>query len=100
MKKVVIIAALLANSAICFSQSINFTYAQAISDGVKMYRQAGTCTEVLMSLRTTDKIEFRRKLNSHWSIVTVDGKVGYVLHSELTNPNPKPQLIAMQKRRK
>lgn len=98
MKKIIIFAALLANSAICFSQSTKYLHAEAISDGVKMYRQAGTCTEILMSLKTTDRIEFKRKLNSHWSIVTVDGKVGYVLHSELTNP--KPQLIAMQKRRK
>jgi hypothetical protein len=60
--------------------------AQARENNVKMYQQPGTSTTVLKVLNTTDRIEVVRKLNAVWTIVSVNGQAGYVLHSELTKP--------------
>ncbi|KAA3438128.1 SH3 domain-containing protein [Rufibacter hautae] len=106
MKKLILVAAFLSVSTLSLAQSTksktgattNTIPAQATANDVKMYRQAGTSSEVLMNLQTTDKIEYHRKLNSSWAVVTVGDKVGYVLFSELTNP--KPQILAMEKKRK
>jgi uncharacterized protein YgiM (DUF1202 family) len=53
------------------------------AENVKMYRQAGTSTEELRALKSTDEVMMIRKHNNNWSIVLVDGQVGYVLTSEL-----------------
>jgi uncharacterized protein YgiM (DUF1202 family) len=55
-------------------------------ENVKMYSQAATSTQVLRALKSTDEVLVVRKHNNLWSIVTVDGQVGYVLTSELTQP--------------
>jgi uncharacterized protein YgiM (DUF1202 family) len=55
-------------------------------ENVKMYGQAGTSAEVLRSLKSTDEVLVIRKHNSNWSIVSVEGPVGYVLTSELSQP--------------
>jgi uncharacterized protein YgiM (DUF1202 family) len=62
------------------------TLSRASAENVKMYRQAGTSTQVLRSLKSTDEVMVVRKHNAHWSIVNVEGQVGYVLTSELTRP--------------
>jgi len=54
-------------------------------ENVKMFQQPGTSTEVLETLSTADKVEFVRKFNKNWAIVTVNDKTGYVLLSELAN---------------
>jgi uncharacterized protein YgiM (DUF1202 family) len=56
------------------------------TENVKMYSQAGTSTEVLRSLKSTDEVQVVRKHNNFWSIVRVEGQVGYVLTSELALP--------------
>jgi uncharacterized protein YgiM (DUF1202 family) len=61
-------------------------YSRVSAENVKMYRQAGTSTQVLRSLKSTDEVMMVRKHNSIWSIVNVEGQVGYVLTSELTRP--------------
>ncbi|GEO05443.1 hypothetical protein AAE02nite_31070 [Adhaeribacter aerolatus] len=63
-------------------------------ENVKMHRQPGTSTEVLKSLRSTDGIRYVRQYNQSWSIVLVDGQVGYVLTTELgkTKNNTKVML--------
>lgn len=58
--------------------------ARATTDHVKMYRQAGTSTEVVRSLKKTDEVAVIRKHNANWTIVTVNDEVGYVLTTELT----------------
>ena len=55
-------------------------------DNVKMYAQPGTSTSIVKSLMSTDEVQVIRKHNNQWTIVTVDGKVGYVLTSELVQP--------------
>lgn len=62
------------------------TLSRATVENVKMYRQPGTSTQVLRSLKSTDQVLVIRKHNSNWSIVTVEGQAGYVLTSELTRP--------------
>ncbi|WP_205500722.1 hypothetical protein [Rufibacter psychrotolerans] len=74
--------------------------AQVKLDEVKMYRQPGTCAEVLTSLKTTDDILYHRRHNTHWAIVSKGDMVGYILYDELTNAKPKPQVVAMEKKRK
>jgi hypothetical protein len=51
---------------------------------------------VLKALKSSDEIVVVRRYNSHWTIVTVNGQVGYVLTAELAQPK-KPathQVIA------
>jgi hypothetical protein len=85
MKKIIFIFALIMQSAFVFAADDqgNTTLARANYENTKMYRQAGTSTDVLRSLKSTDELVLIRKHNAQWSIVTVDGQVGYVLTSEL-----------------
>jgi hypothetical protein len=55
-----------------------------------MYRQPGTSTEVLKALTNSDEIVVVRKYNNQWSIITINGQVGYILTSELTQAKPQP----------
>jgi SH3-like domain-containing protein len=57
--------------------------AQVRHENVKMFKQAGTSTEVLETLSPTNRVEFVRKHNDQWGIVTVNGKTGYILLTEL-----------------
>jgi len=83
MKKLIFTLALLINTVLVFAKP-DQQLTQAATDNVKMYRQAGTSTEQLKSLKSTDEIVVVRKHNTNWTIVTVNGQVGYVLTSELT----------------
>ena len=87
MKKFVFLFALLIQTAFVFASHDQATMiARANTDNVKMYRQAGTSTEIVRSLKSTDDLVVVRKHNANWSIVTIDGEVGYVLTSELYQP--------------
>lgn len=84
MKKLLFVFALILQSAFVFAADYQGTMmARAAYENSKMYRQAGTSTEVLRSLKSTDEIVVIRKHNANWTIVTVDGQVGYMLTSEL-----------------
>lgn len=84
MKKLLVVFALVLQSAFVFASGNQGTIlARANYENTKMYRQAGTSTEVLRSLKSTDEVVVIRKHNNNWSIVTVNGQVGYVLTSEL-----------------
>jgi len=82
MKNVILTLALLLSTVLAFATGSE-QVAQASYDNVKMYRQAGTSTDVLKALKSTDEIMVVRKHNANWTIVTVNGEVGYVLTSEL-----------------
>jgi uncharacterized protein YgiM (DUF1202 family) len=84
MKKLIFTFALLIQTAIVFAATGPEQVAQANYDNVKMYRQAGTSTDVLKALKSVDEVVVVRKHNANWTIVTVNGEVGYVLTSELT----------------
>ncbi len=83
MKKIIFTLAFLIQTVFVFAAGPE-QIANASYENVKMYRQAGTSTEILKSLRSTDDLVVVRKHNANWTIVTVNGQVGYVLTSELT----------------
>jgi uncharacterized protein YgiM (DUF1202 family) len=84
MKKLIFVFALILQSAFVFAaDKQGAMMARTAYENSKMYRQAGTSTEVLRSLKSTDEVMVVRKHNANWTIVTVDGQVGYVLTSEL-----------------
>jgi len=85
MKKVILTLALLVQVAFAMADNKTTAVANVRHDNVKMFRQAGTSTEVIETLNTADKVEFIRKHNAQWGIVTVNGKTGYVLLSEIAN---------------
>ncbi|WP_026462500.1 SH3 domain-containing protein [Adhaeribacter aquaticus] len=82
MKKVIFTLALLVQVGFAMAGS-KVRLAQVRHENVKMFQQAGTSTAVLQTLSTTDKVEYVRKHNAHWAIVTANGKAGYVLLSEI-----------------
>lgn len=84
MKKLIFTLALLIQTVFVFADAPALEVARVATDEVKMYRQAGTSSEVVQSLKSTDQVALVRKHNANWSIVTVNGEVGYVLTSELT----------------
>lgn len=101
MKKLLVIFALVLQSAFVFaSGNQGAIVARANYENTKMYRQAGTSTEVLRSLKSTDEVVVVRKHNEHWSIVTVDGQVGYVLTSELHRPKEDRNIAMARPARK
>ncbi|QNF35214.1 SH3 domain-containing protein [Adhaeribacter swui] len=71
---------------------------QVKNDNVKMFQQAGTSTPILYAISTNDRVEIIRKWNTYWTMVKVNDKVGYVLHSELTYLKEKPEPRAIAKR--
>jgi uncharacterized protein YgiM (DUF1202 family) len=84
MKTVVITLAILVQSVFVFADNRKETYViKAKYENVKVYRQAGTSAEVVESLKDTDEVTFVREFNKTWSIVQINGKVGYVLTSEI-----------------
>ncbi len=92
MKKLLLSLALLAQFG--FAMADNKTpvmVVQAKYDNIKMFQQAGTSTPIIETITTTDRVELIRKWNAHWALVSVNGKVGYVVYSELTNLKAKPQ---------
>ena len=86
MKKIILTLALAAHIAFGFAHDRQAVTASARYENSKMYRQPGTSTEVLKPLKSADEIVVVRRYNSSWSIVTVDGQVGYVLTAELAQP--------------
>lgn len=86
MKKLIFTFALIIQAGFLFAANDKAIAAQARQDNVKMYQQPGTCTTILKSLSTNDKIEVIRRYNEQWTIVKVDGQAGYVLHSEIGKP--------------
>ena len=83
MKKLIFTLALLMQTVFLFAAGPR-QMATVSYDNVKMYRQAGTSTEILKALKYTDELVVVRKHNALWTIVTLDDQVGYVLTSELT----------------
>jgi hypothetical protein len=86
MKKIILTLTLAAQAAFGFATDHQALTATARYENSKMYRQPGTSTEVLKSLKSTDEIVVVRHYNSSWTIVTVNGQVGYVLTAELAKP--------------
>ena len=86
MKKVVIALAILVQSVFVFADNRKDTYViKAKHENVKVYLQAGTSAQVVESLKSTDEVTYVREFNKTWSIVQINGKVGYVLTSELVS---------------
>ena len=89
MKKLIFTLALLIQTAIVFAATPVVREARVNANEVKMYRQPGTSSDLVKSLNSTDEIIVLRQHNANWSIVSVNGKAGYVLSSELiVNKNP------------
>ena len=85
MKKIIFTLALLVQIGFAMANNKANPMAQARHENVKMFQQPGTSTTVLETLTTSDKVTFVRKHNAQWAIVTVNGKTGYVLLSEIEN---------------
>ena len=90
MKKSLFILALSLQTAFVFAADKTEVLANARYENSKMYRQPGTSTEVLKALTSSDEIVVVRKFNNNWSIVTINGQVGYMLTSELAQAQPQP----------
>jgi uncharacterized protein YgiM (DUF1202 family) len=90
MKKLLFIFALSLQTAFVFAADNKAAVVSARYENVKMYRQPGTSTEVLKALTRADEIVVVRKYNNNWSIVTINGQVGYMLTSELAQAQPQP----------
>ena len=98
MKKIILTLAFAAQTAFGFATDHQAVTASARYENSKMYRQPGTSTEVLKALKSTDEIVVVRRYNQSWSIVTVNGQVGYVLTSELAKPaKPTTQQVMAKK---
>lgn len=90
MKKVILSLALLVQLGFAMAGNKTTVMVQVKNDNVKMFQQAGTATPILETISTSDKVEFVRKFNANWAIVSVNGKTGYVLLTELTNLKQRP----------
>jgi len=93
MKNLILTFAFIINSVIAFAID-GQTTARATADNVKMYRQAGTSSEIVKSLKSTDNVFIIRKHNPNWTLVTVNDQVGYVVTSELTAYKTQKPLTA------
>jgi hypothetical protein len=97
MKKIIFTIALLAQTGFGFATDRQAATASARYENSKMYRQPGTSTEVLKSLKSTDEIVLVRRYNNSWTIVTVNGQVGYVLTAELAQPKAANHSVIAKK---
>ncbi len=92
MKKLLLSLALLVQFGLVMAQDNKPTMVvQAKYDQAKVFQQAGTSTPVIETLTTTDQVELIRRWNANWAMVKVNGKVGYMVYSELTYLKAKPQ---------
>jgi uncharacterized protein YgiM (DUF1202 family) len=92
MKKLLLSFALLVQFGFVMAQENKpVTLVQAKYDNAKVFQQAGTSTAVIETLTTTDQVELIRRWNANWAMVKVNGKVGYMVYSELTYRKAKPQ---------
>lgn len=90
MKKVIFAFALLLQTVFVFANDDKAAQTSRVeSENVKMYRQPAANTEVVKTLGTSDEVVVVRKHNSKWSIVTVNGEVGYILTSKLVQSKAK-----------
>jgi uncharacterized protein YgiM (DUF1202 family) len=97
MKKSVLILAFLVQTLVAAAApNPNGTLRRVSAENVKMYIQAGTSTQVLRSLTSTDEVMVIRPHNNYWSIVSVEGQVGYVLTSELIKPQGMKNKVPMK----
>ncbi len=71
---------------------------QVRNNNVKMFQQAGTSTPIVETITTADRVELIKKWNTHWALVKVNDKVGYVLFSEFTILKSQPLLNALATR--
>ncbi|MDQ4139986.1 MAG: SH3 domain-containing protein [Bacteroidota bacterium] len=93
MKKLILSLVLVAQIGLAMADNKNpKLVVQVRNDNVKMFQQAGTSTPIIETITTADRVELIRKWNTHWALVKVNDKVGYVLFSELTNLKSQPQL--------
>lgn len=83
MKKLILTFAFLVQVVFAMADDKEVILAQPRHENVKMFLQAGTSTPVMHVLSSTDRIEFVRRHNKQWDLILVDGKAGYVLHSEI-----------------
>ena len=84
MKKIIFTLALLVQVGFTMAAAPKATVeAQVRHENVKMFQQAATSTNVVDTLSPTDRVQVLRQHNAQWAIVTVNGKTGYVLLSEL-----------------
>ena len=97
MKKIILTLALAAQTAFGFADGRQAVTASARYENSKMYRQPGTSTVVLKALISSDEIVVVRRYNSSWSIVTVDGQVGYMLTAELGKPQVNKTTVIAKK---
>ena len=95
MKKLLFTLALVINAVLVFATDGQMIV-RATADNVKMYRQAGTSSPVVKSLKSSDEIVVIRKHNANWTLVTLDGEAGYVVTSELT-ASKTPKLVHLAK---
>lgn len=82
MKKLIFTLAILMNSVLLFATP-PVLEVRVTANEVKMYHQAGTSSELVRSLKSTEEIFLIRQHNNNWAIVSVNGQTGYVLSSEL-----------------
>jgi hypothetical protein len=98
MKKLILTIAIIAQSVLVFAgDKKEATVIRAKNDNVKLYQQAGTASATLDALQTTQSVTYIRKFNDQWSIVQVDGQVGYVLTSELVSEKVEAPVTAAKK---
>lgn len=84
MKKIIFTFALMVQVGFTMAGNKAAIMVQVRQNNVKMFQQAGTSTAILENINTSDRVEFVRKFNANWAIVTVNGKTGYVLFNEIT----------------
>jgi uncharacterized protein YgiM (DUF1202 family) len=97
MKKIILTVAIVAQTTFAFATGNKEVMASARYENSKMYRQPGTSTEVLKALKSNDEIVVVRKYNQSWTIVTVNGQVGYVLTTELAQAKPANHQVMAKK---
>ncbi|KAA5545077.1 SH3 domain-containing protein [Adhaeribacter rhizoryzae] len=85
MKKAFFTLALLVQVGFAMAHNNTTLETQVRHENVKMFQQAATSTNVLETLNANDRVQFIRKHNAQWGIITVNGKTGYVLLSELSD---------------
>jgi uncharacterized protein YgiM (DUF1202 family) len=98
MKKLVFTFAIIAQSVFVFAGNQKETIViRPKTDNVKMYLQAGTAAQILDSLETSDTVTLIRKFNDQWSIVEANGKIGYMLTSELVSEKASTPVVSARK---
>jgi SH3-like domain-containing protein len=83
MKKIFFTLALLVQVGFAMADGKEKTIVKVRHNNIKLFQQAGTSTPVLATISSTDEVEFVRKYENDWAVVTVNGKTGYVLISEI-----------------